>query len=80
MPLRGGHFLQQDLAVFDAPFFSITPSEAACMDPQQRLLLETSYQALENGMSQPTTLKKWLIWHQLGSRCRNVVVHKLQSI
>lgn len=47
---RGGHFLADDPARFDAPFFSIQPAEAECMDPQQRLLLETSYHALENGM------------------------------
>ncbi|RAL17772.1 ketoacyl-synt-domain-containing protein [Aspergillus homomorphus CBS 101889] len=48
MPLRGGHFLKEDLGVFDAPFFNVTPAEAEAMDPQQRLLLETSYRALEN--------------------------------
>ena len=46
---RGGHFLADDPARFDAPFFSIQPAEAECMDPQHRLLLETSYHALENG-------------------------------
>ncbi|CAG9952668.1 unnamed protein product [Clonostachys rosea f. rosea IK726] len=45
---RGGYFLKEDLGVFDAAFFSITPSEVECMDPQQRLLLETSYHAFEN--------------------------------
>ncbi|KAJ0424608.1 hypothetical protein BJY00DRAFT_326526 [Aspergillus carlsbadensis] len=48
IPLRGGHFLKQDLAVFDAPFFNITPAEAEAMDPQHRLMLEVSYHALEN--------------------------------
>ncbi|KAH7070080.1 hypothetical protein FB567DRAFT_598626 [Paraphoma chrysanthemicola] len=45
---RGGHFLEDDPAAFDAPFFSITAKEAAGMDPQQRFMLETSYLALEN--------------------------------
>ena len=49
IPLRGAHFLEEDLAVFDAPFFSITSAEAVSMDPQQRMLLETAYRALENG-------------------------------
>ncbi|KAK8102255.1 hypothetical protein PG984_015401 [Apiospora sp. TS-2023a] len=45
---RGGYFLEEDPAVFDAPFFSITPKEAASMDPQQRWMLEATYRALEN--------------------------------
>lgn len=50
---RGGHFIADDPARFDAPFFSIQPAEAECMDPQQRFLLETSYHALENGTNGP---------------------------
>ncbi|KUJ06246.1 ketoacyl-synt-domain-containing protein [Mollisia scopiformis] len=45
---RGGHFLKDDIAAFDAPFFSTTSHEAAAMDPQQRILLEVSYEAFEN--------------------------------
>ncbi|KAI0173624.1 putative polyketide synthase [Hypoxylon sp. FL1284] len=45
---RGGHFIDEKLDRFDAPFFSITPAEAGCMDPQQRGILETAYRALEN--------------------------------
>ncbi|KAI1740420.1 lovastatin nonaketide synthase [Xylaria scruposa] len=48
LPLRGGHFLEEKLGAFDAAFFSITPSEAACMDPQHRHMLETAYHALED--------------------------------
>ncbi|KAL8803996.1 MAG: hypothetical protein Q9200_006002 [Gallowayella weberi] len=45
---RGAHFVREDIAAFDAPFFSISPAEAECMDPQQRWLLEVTYHALEN--------------------------------
>ncbi|OTB07054.1 hypothetical protein M426DRAFT_318422 [Hypoxylon sp. CI-4A] len=45
---RGGHFIEEKIDRFDAPFFSITPAEAGCMDPQQRGILETAYRALEN--------------------------------
>ncbi|KAI0130517.1 polyketide synthase [Xylariales sp. AK1849] len=44
----GGYFLNQDPALFDAPFFNITRAEAEAMDPQQRLLLECAYEAIEN--------------------------------
>lgn len=43
-----GHFLEGSINAFDAPFFSITPAEAAGIDPQQRNMLETVYKALEN--------------------------------
>ncbi|KAI3317739.1 ketoacyl-synt-domain-containing protein [Xylariaceae sp. AK1471] len=48
VPLKGGHFIQQEIGAFDAPFFSISASEAEGMDPQSRSLLETTYRALEN--------------------------------
>ncbi|KAM5486920.1 Type I Iterative PKS [Microsporum audouinii] len=46
--IRKAHYVRGDLAAFDAPFFNITPAEAACMDPQQRGLLESVFRALEN--------------------------------
>lgn len=48
LPLRHGHFLNDDIAAFDAPFFSISPAEAADIDPMQRGMLEATYRALEN--------------------------------
>jgi acyl transferase domain-containing protein len=47
--MRGGHFIKEDVASFDAAFFSISVEEASSMDPQQRGLLETTFKALENG-------------------------------
>jgi acyl transferase domain-containing protein len=55
---RGGHFMTEDLGLFDAPFFSITAAEAEAMEPQQRLVLETAYRALENaGMTMDSIAK-----------------------
>ncbi|KAK1975962.1 hypothetical protein LZ30DRAFT_604441 [Colletotrichum cereale] len=42
-----GHFLE-NVSAFDAPFFSLSASEAAAMDPMQRLGLEIAYEAFEN--------------------------------
>lgn len=46
--VKGGHFINDNLAQFDAIFFNITPNEAKTMDPQQRMLLEVTYEAFEN--------------------------------
>ncbi|KAI0017755.1 KR domain-containing protein [Xylariomycetidae sp. FL0641] len=47
--VKGGYFLNGDLADFDPALFGITPVEAMWMDPQQRKLLEVVYEALESG-------------------------------
>jgi hypothetical protein len=64
---RGGHFLEENLAAFDAPFFSITPNEATCMDPQHRRMLETAYHALEDGES--SQFRRYLMSENLRGFC-----------
>ncbi|KAK1985893.1 beta-ketoacyl synthase domain-containing protein [Colletotrichum cereale] len=45
---RGAHFIKDDIAAFDASFFSVMAEDTKAIDPQQRFLLEVSYEALEN--------------------------------
>jgi acyl transferase domain-containing protein len=37
-----------DVELFDAPFFGLSPRDAAFIDPQHRIFLECAYEALEN--------------------------------
>jgi hybrid polyketide synthase/nonribosomal peptide synthetase ACE1 len=47
--VRHSYLLKEDLRLFDAAFFNISPNEADSMDPQQMILLESVYEALEAG-------------------------------
>ncbi len=45
--LNRAYMLEEDISLFDASFFGISPLEAAGMDPQQRMLLEVVYESTE---------------------------------
>ncbi len=53
---REGGFVD-DIADFDAGFFSVSPREALTMDPHQRLLLEATWEALEHAGIDPDGLR-----------------------
>ena len=53
---RFGAYLD-DLELFDAAFFRISPVEAQLLDPQQRMMLETCWRALEDAGMDPARLK-----------------------
>ncbi|KAI2936980.1 hypothetical protein CBS147321_8075 [Aspergillus niger] len=46
--VKGGHFLEDDIACFDAAFFGMASETASAMDPQYRMELEVVYEALES--------------------------------
>lgn len=45
--VKKGAFID-DVDMFDAAFWGMSPMEAEALDPQQRMLLEVTYRALEN--------------------------------
>ena len=67
--VQGGHFLTEDIALFDASFFNFSaelaavrnmknalipcPDRKQSLDPQFRLQLETTFEAMESGMFEP---------------------------
>lgn len=53
---QAGGFLE-NLDLFDARFFNISPKSAHWIDPQQRILMETAWEALENANIDPTALR-----------------------
>ena len=60
-PAMGGIYtryagLLDQVDLFDADFFSISPREATYVDPQQRLLLELTWEALEDAALVPKRL------------------------
>jgi acyl transferase domain-containing protein len=48
MVTKHGGFVRQPIDGLDAPFFRISPREAAGIDPMQRWLMEVSWEALED--------------------------------
>ncbi|XXT21827.1 type I polyketide synthase [Sorangium sp. So ce429] len=54
---RWGGFLD-DIDLFDAQFFGVSPREVLTLDPQQRIILEVAWEALEHAGQVPDRLMK----------------------
>lgn len=79
----GAHFLKQDIAAFDGPFFSITAAEARAMDPQQRMMLEVVYEALESAgypLHSLSGTKTGVFMGQLTSDYQELVCRDIDSV
>ncbi|EAQ86385.1 hypothetical protein CHGG_07638 [Chaetomium globosum CBS 148.51] len=46
--VKGAHFIEEDIGLFDAAFFNYSAETASALDPQYRIQLESAYEALEN--------------------------------
>src|SRR5699024_4043249 len=62
---RGGYI--EDVELFDAEFFGMSPREAEMVDPQQRLALELTWEALEHARIPASDLKGRPVGVFLGS-------------
>ncbi|HEX8149651.1 MAG TPA: amino acid adenylation domain-containing protein [Pyrinomonadaceae bacterium] len=55
--VRAGSVLD-DVELFDAEFFAVTPREAEIMDPQQRIFLECAWEAIESAGYDPQACRR----------------------
>lgn len=51
------HGVLEDMEMFDAGFFDMSPRDARILDPQHRIYLENAWEALENAGYNPETYK-----------------------
>ena len=56
-----------DIAAFDADFFTVSPREARAMDPRQRLALELTWELLEDAFVVPEALRGQQVGVYLGA-------------
>lgn len=67
---KWGGFID-NVDMFDAAFFGITPREATALDPQQRLLLEMAWLALEDANIAPTSVADTRMGVYVGICCND---------
>ncbi|MEM1255606.1 MAG: amino acid adenylation domain-containing protein [Cyanobacteria bacterium P01_H01_bin.21] len=66
----------EDIELFDANFFNLTPKQAAMADPQQRLFIESAWEALEQSGYNPHTYSG-AIGVYAGSSLSTYLLHNL---
>ncbi|KAI0415269.1 putative polyketide synthase [Xylaria grammica] len=73
---RGGYWMKEDPALFDASVVSMTAAEAATLDPQLRMLMELTFECLENaGMPMERLVKSDTSVYVASSSKDNIPLH-----